>query len=479
MANDTEAAISGTNPPENQSATTTEPRRICTETEQRIERVPTSRLKPHPRNARIHSRKQIRQIAESIRRFGFCNPVLVDDANQIVAGHGRVEAAKVLGLVDVPTLRLSHMSEDEVRAYIIADNKLAEQAGWDREVLAVELEYLVSLDIDVEAIGFEVGEIDLTLTDADEARSEASGPEDQLPDLDPVNVVSRPGDIWVLGNHRLLCGDARDGAAYDLLLGGDRASLIFTDPPFNVAISGHASRSVQKRDREFAMAVGEMTPQDFIDFQISVFRHLAAYSEDGSIHFVCMDWRHMGELLAAGHKVYAELLNVCVWAKTHFGMGSFYRSQHELVFVWKAGEAPHLNNLPHRSGGRSRSNVWQYPNVVRAGQSEEYGFHPTVKPVQLVADAIKDCSKRNGIVLDPFVGSGTAVIAAERTGRRARAMDIDPRYVDVCVRRWQSYTGKAATLAGTGHSFGEIELERVTASTSAVDEPEAQTKEAA
>ena len=234
----------------------TAPPDVLDHADRRIELLPVSQLKPHPRNARTHPRKQLRQIAASIRRFGFCNPVLIDDANQIIAGHGRVEAAKLLGLVDVPTLRLSHMSEDDVRAYIIADNKLAEQAGWDREVLAAELEYLVNLDFEVQAIGFEVGEIDLTLADIDDARNEASGPEDQIPDPDPINIVSRRGDLWGLGNHRALCADARDGAAYERLLAGEKANFVFTDPPFNVGISGHASRSVQPRDREFAMASG-------------------------------------------------------------------------------------------------------------------------------------------------------------------------------------------------------------------------------
>lgn len=427
---------------------------------QHVEMIAVSALKPHPRNARKHSRKQTRQIAQSITRFGFVTPVLIDGNNQIVAGHGRVEAAKTLKLTEVPTLRLEHMSENEVRAYVIADNKLAELAGWDHEILAAELDYLVNLDFEVEAIGFEVGEIDLTLADADAARAEAAGPEDQIPKNGSGPVVSREGDLWLLGPHRLVCGDARDGAPYDVLLAGGKANFVITDPPFNVAIAGHASRSTQNRDRDFPMANGEMSSEEFTEFLATTFRLLALHSEDGSIHDVFVDWRHVGEMLSAGRQVYSELKNICVWAKHHYGMGSFYRSQHELVCVWKVGQAPHINNLPFGPNGRSRSNLWQYPMVMRAGQSEEYGYHPTVKPVALIADAIKDCSPRGGIVLDVFVGSGTTVIAAERTGRRARGIEVNPFYVDTTVRRWQAYTGKAAILAATGQSFEEVEAER-------------------
>jgi DNA modification methylase len=426
----------------------------------RIELVPVSRLKPYGRNARTHSKKQIRQIADSIERFGFNNPVLIDDGDQIIAGHGRVEAAKLVGLAEVPTLRLSHMCETDVRAYIIADNRLAEKAGWDREILAIELQTLIDCDFQVEVTGFDVGEIDLTPADADDESREAAGPEDAIPELAEGKPVSRAGDLWVLGKHRLLCADARDDAAYDRLLVTERANVVFAEPPYNVAISGHASRGTQRRHREFPMATGEMSSSDFTEFLSRVFQQLVDHSESGSVHFQCMDWRHVGEMLEAGRESYDELLNVCVWAKTHFGMGQYYRSQHEFVFVWKCGQEPQLNNLPYGPQGRSRSNLWSYPNIARAGQSAEYGFHPTVKPVAMVADAIKDCSRRNGIVLDPFSGVGTTLIAAERTGRRARGIEIDPLYVDTAVRRWQKYTGKAATLAATGQSFEEVEVER-------------------
>jgi ParB-like chromosome segregation protein Spo0J len=419
----------------------------------RIEYTSVRELRPHPNNARTHSKKQIRQIANSIQQFGFCNPVLVDDARQIIAGHGRVEAAKLLGIDAVPTVRLAHLSEADKRAYVLADNKLAEKAGWDRELLAIELQGLIELDVEIELTGFEMAEIDLLFEEAREANG-ASGPEDTVPEPSPA-PVSQTGDLWLLGSHRLLCGDARDQGAYDQLLAGAKAEFVFTDPPYNVAIDGHVCGLGRVHHREFAMGCGEMSDAEFTAFLKAVFALLAENSVDGSIHQICMDWRHIWEMLEAGRTVYGELKNLCVWNKTNAGMGSFYRSKHELVFVWKCGTAAHLNNFELGQHGRHRSNVWDYPgvNTMRAGRLEELAMHPTVKPVALVADALKDCSRRSGLVLDPFCGSGTILIAAERVGRKARALEIDPTYVDVAVRRWQAYTGKSAILAGSGETF--------------------------
>ncbi len=427
-----------------------------------IEYTHVNELRPYAANARTHSRKQIRQIANSIERFGFCNPVLIDDRKQIVAGHGRVEAAKLLGMKAVPTVRLSHLSETDKRAYILADNKLAEKAGWDREILAIELQGLVDLNIEVELTGFETAEIDIILDEAREAAGSPTGPEDAQPACSDRSAATRAGDLWVLGRHRLLCGDCRDPTAYDALLEGDKAEFVFTDPPYNVPIDGHVSGLGRVRHGNFAMACGEMSEIEFVAFLETVFRLQAANTTDGSIHQICMDWRHMGEMLAAGHKVFSELKNLCVWNKSTGGMGSFYRSKHELVFVWKNGGAAHINTFELGQHGRSRTNVWDYAgaNAPKAGRLQELAMHPTVKPVALVADAIKDCSRRNGLVLDPFAGSGTVLIAAERTGRKARALEIDPNYVDVAVRRWQTYTGKAAVLAATGATFEQVEEAR-------------------
>jgi DNA modification methylase len=430
----------------------------------KIDYTPVRDLRPYPNNARTHSKRQLRQIANSIQKFGFCNPVLIDDAKQIIAGHGRVEAAKLLGIDTVPTCQLTHLSEADKRAYILADNKLAAKAGWDRDLLAIELQGLIDLDLEIELTGFEMPEIDLILDEAGEAKGSASGSEDHLPQYPSGPVVSKTGDLWVLGNHRLLCADARDQAAYASLLEGAKATFVFTDPPYNVMIDGNVSGLGRVRHRDFAMGSGEMKEAEFIAFLETVFQRLAQNTVDGSIHQICMGWRHMWEMLAAGRKVYSELKNLCVWNKTHAGMGSFYRSKHELVFVWKSGTAAHSNNFELGQHGRHRTNVWDYANVhaLRAGGLQELAIHPTVKPVALVADAIKDCSRRGALVLDPFCGSGTILLAAERTGRKARALEIDPAYVDAAVRRWQAYTGKAAVLTASGEAFETIEEQRAT-----------------
>jgi len=428
----------------------------------KIEYIPVRQLRPYPKNARTHSKKQIQQIAKSIAKFGFCNPVLIDDAKQIIAGHGRVEAAKVLGIDAVPACPLSHLSEADKRAYILADNKLAEKAGWDRELLAIELQGLIEIDVDIEVTGFEMAEIDLILEEAREASATASGPEDKVPECSPGPAVTQTGDLWLLGPHRLLCGDARDNAAYDRLLEAAKAQFVFTDPPYNVVIDGNVCGLGRVRHREFAMGCGEMSEAEFKAFLEAVFGLLAENTLDGSIHQICMDWRHMWEMLEAGRRVYGELKNLCIWNKTNAGMGSFYRSKNELVSVWKSGTAAHINNFELGQHGRHRTNVWDYAgvNTMRAGRLEELAMHPTVKPVALVADAIKDCSRRGGLVLDPFCGSGTILIAAEKTGRKARALEIDPTYVDVAVRRWQAYAGKSAVLAGSGDTFETIEEQR-------------------
>jgi DNA modification methylase len=424
----------------------------------RVEPIAPNQLTPYSGNARTHSKRQIEQIAASIRKFGFNSPVLINDDGQIVAGHGRVEAAKLLGLAAVPTLRLSHLSPAEQRAYVLADNKLAENAGWDRELLAIELQGLIDLDFEVELTGFEIPEIDIVLEDADAAKGEENGPEDRIPDPLPDASVTQPGDLWLLGKHRILCGNALDDRDYRRLLDDEKAEFVFADAPYNLPIDGNVCGKGSIRHREFAMASGEMSRGGFADFLTTAFRYLAAHSTNGSIHDICMDWRHIEEMMSAGNSAYSELKNVCVWAKKNAGMGTFYRSRHELIFIWKSGTAPHINNFELGQYGRSRTNVWEYPGITSAGSArlEQLSMHPTVKPVALVADAIRDCSKRGGIVLDPFLGSGTTVIAAERTGRRGRGIEIDPVYVDVAIKRWHTYTGKAAKLVATGQTFEAV-----------------------
>lgn len=416
-------------------------------------------LNPYVRNARTHSKKQIGQIASSIEEFGFTNPVLIDAKSQIIAGHGRVEAARLLKLKEVPTIRLEHLSEAQKRAYILVDNKLAENAGWDPEVLAIELQHLTELDIDfdVAITGFEPAEIDILIGDLNDSTS--ADPADEIPDIETDTApVSVPGDLWLLGKHRLLCADATDSNSFDILRDGRQAQMVFSDPPYNVRISGNVCGLGAVKHDEFAMASGEMSPDEFTAFLSSVLGHMAAYSQDGAIHFICMDWRHIDELTAAGHDVYAELKNLCVWAKTNGGMGSLYRSQHELVFVFKNGTAPHINNVELGKHGRYRTNLWTYAgvNTLKSDRLDELAMHPTVKPVALVQDAILDCSKRNGIILDAFSGSGTTIIAAENTGRICHALEIDPQYVDVAIKRWSAMTGEHAIHASSGLTFEEL-----------------------
>ena len=421
--------------------------------------TPVEQLKPYANNPRTHSKKQIRQIADSIREFGWTNPVLVDADGGVIAGHGRIAAAKLLGMTDVPVLRLEHMSEGQRRAYIIADNKLAENAGWDTDLLAIELQGLLdlSIDFDIELTGFETGEIDVLLTP-----ETASEPEPvPLPETDSP-AVSRPGDLWLIGKHRMLCGDALNREDWRMLMDQDKAQMIFIDPPYNVPIAGHVSGLGAVKHREFAMASGEMSPDAFTGFLRGSFRNLAAFSADGAIHFVCMDWRHMREVLEAADGIYGELKNLCIWAKTNAGMGSFYRSQHELVFAFKSGTAPHINNFGLGDKGRHRSNLWTYAgaNTFRAGRMDDLKAHPTVKPVDMVADAIMDCSERGGIVADAFAGSGTTLLAAARTGRSGVGMEIDPHYADLIIRRLQEATGETAIHGDSFESFGAIEAER-------------------
>ncbi|WP_137702228.1 site-specific DNA-methyltransferase [Marimonas lutisalis] len=409
-------------------------------TQAHIEMIAIGDLKPWSRNARTHSKKQVRQIADSIETFGFTNPVLIDERRTILAGHGRVEGAKLLGMIDVPCLRLDYMGDDEKRAYVLADNKLALNAGWDEDLLAAELGALMSTDLefDVSVTGFSIPEIDGLLETV--APEEPGDPaDDAVPDLAPARV--QPGDIWQLGRHRLVCGDALDSNVVAALMDGEEARMVFSDPPYNVPIDGHVGNSGKIQHREFAMAAGEMSRAEFTAFLEAAFRNLADHSTDGSIHFLCMDWRHMSEMLDAGQGIYDEMKNLIVWSKDNGGMGTFYRSRHELIFVFKKGRAPHINNFELGQHGRYRTNVWEYRGVNsrHGNRLEELALHPTVKPVQMIADAIRDVSGRGDIVLDIFGGSGSTLIAAEKTGRRGYLGELDPIYCDRILARWEAF----------------------------------------
>jgi DNA modification methylase len=420
-----------------------------------------------PTNPRSHSPRQVRQIARSIEVFGCNVPILIDGAGKIIAGHGRIMACKQLGWSQVPTICLDHLTETQARAFQIADNRLSENSIWNERLLAEQLQSLAALDLDfsLEVTGFEIGEIDLRIeqlsspTDDDDARA------NRLPEpSDCAAVVSRPGDLWLLNEHRVFCGSALEQAAYVSLMQNKRAKMVFSDPPYNVKIAGNVSGLGATKHREFAMASGELSEDEFRRFLSKACSLLASYTVPEGLHYLCMDWRHMGDLLAIGREVYAELKNLCVWVKDNAGMGSFYRSQHELVFVFKHGTRSSRNNIQLGQYGRNRTNVWRYACANSFSKSGEEGnllaLHPTVKPATLVADAIMDCTDRRDVVLDAFLGSGTTVIAAERTGRRCYGIEIDAAYVDTAVRRWETFTRSSALHAESGRSFAETAAER-------------------
>lgn len=422
---------------------------------------PTAALVPDARNARTHSRAQVKQLARSMRAFGFINPILIGASGSIIAGHARLLAAHELGLSQVPVIQLEHLSETQRRAYMLADNRLAEQAGWDTGLLRIELSALASIDLnfDVELTGFSTPDIDVLLGES--TAGNLVEPAEPPPPA-PNQTVTRLGDVWQLGPHRLLCADVRNLEAVQRLLGDKRARMVLTDPPYNVPIDGHASGLGKTHHPDFAVACGELDAAGFTQFLKDCLGNLATVTTDGGLHYVFMDWRHLPELLAAGAAVYAAQLNLCVWTKTNGGMGSLYRSQHELVGVFKVGRGPHVNNVELGKHGRYRTNVWQYAgmNTFTADRDEALRSHPTVKPIRLVADAILDVTRRGDLVLDGFMGSGTTLLAAEQVGRVAYGLEIEPRYVDVAIRRWQDLTGESARLDG-GMTFDEVAADRL------------------
>jgi hypothetical protein len=425
--------------------------------------VAVDQIKPNPHNARTHSKKQIRQIANSVRAFGFTSPVLIDESNVLIAGHGRLEAAKSLGRKTIPAIVIAGLSDAKKRTLTLADNRIAQSAGWNREQLVIELAALPELlneeGLDIDLTGFEPAEIDALHADFGDA---ARDPADEIHD-DCMGgpAVTQASDLWRLGKHRLLCGDARNPDDLTRLLGGERAHMEFFDPPYNVEVRKIVGRGRVKH-REFAMASGEMTPDEFIEFLKTTLGAAANVSVGGAVHFACIDWRHIEELIAAGRSVFGAMLNLIAWVKTNAGQGSFYRSQHELIGVFRVGAAPHLNTIELGRHGRNRTNVWNYPgaNTFRAGRLDDLRAHPTVKPVAMIADAMKDCSRRNEIVLDTFCGSGATLLAAERVGRRGYGLEIAPRFVDVAVRRWQMDTARDAVHAVSGLTFEEVGRQR-------------------
>jgi DNA modification methylase len=421
---------------------------------------PPGDLRVNPKNPRTHTKRKIQDLANSISVHGLMTPIVVDAANTIVAGRARWEAAKLLNLQRVPTISAAGMSREQLDIFMLADNKFAERAGWDRQQLALYLEdlqvRLEPLDLDLSVTGFEGAEIDLLL---DDLGSEGSDAADQVPEVKGAPVTRR-GDIWRLRKHRILCGDAR----LDLprLMSEQKADAVFTDPPYNVRIAGHVQGRGKTRHKEFAFASGEMSDAEFKNFLNTSVAALVQISRPGAVHYICMDWRHIECLLAVAREHYDTTLNLCVWNKTTPAQGSFYRGQHELVGVFRVGDEAHQNNVQLGRFGRNRSNVWTYPGVnsFGKGRDEALAMHPTVKPVALVVDALRDCTGRGDLIVDPFLGSGTTLIAAERIGRRCFAIEFEPVYVDTAIRRWQGMTHCDALLEGDGRSFDEIAAER-------------------
>jgi len=436
------------------------------ETRHQITYLAIDQFKSNPDNARTHSPAQIRKLAKSIRAHGFITPVVVDRNNAVVAGHGRLEAARHLGLAEIPAICVSHLSPEQLRAFALADNRLHDESGWNDRLLAIELKALsnLGLDFDIESTGFELAEIDVRIEGL-EIQSQETDVADCLPDHVPGEPVSRLGDLWLLGQHRLLCGNVLETDGFKRLMTGELAAATITDPPFNVRVDGFVSGLGQDTHREFAMASGEMTSEEFERFLTATARHIASHSKGGALVYMFMDWRHLPEALSACSTTFSEYKNLCVWAKHVAGMGSLYRSQHELVLVFKNGRGRHRNNVELGRHGRHRSNVWTYPAANRFGRNAGEDFHllklhPTVKPVAMLADAMMDCTARGEVVLDPFLGSGSTLIAAEKVGSKCYGIEIDPIFADLIIKRWQSFTGATAVHEPSGKSFDELVHDR-------------------
>lgn len=418
-------------------------------------------LLPSPHNARRHPRKQLKQLEQSFKKFGFVGCIIVNRQHVILAGHGRVEAAIACGMATVPCIIVDHLTVAQERAYMIADNQLALNATYDETQLALEFLEILQLDpdFDLTVTGFDIQGIDKLIETKDAKEGSIAPEDDVLPPDENFPTVTELGDLWRLGNHQILCGDSRDQRSFLRLMGQDRAQMVIADSPYNVKIQGHVGGSGKIKQREFLMASGEMSGNQFTSFLSSIIKNLVAFSIDGSIHLQFMDWRHMTEMMAAGMDHYEELKNLIVWDKGVGGMGTFYRSQHEFVFAFKNGTAPHVNSFELGQFGRYRTNVWAYRGLNTGGvdRQEQLKLHPTTKPVGMLADAMLDCSQRGGLVLDPFGGSGSTVIAAEKTGRRARVIELDPVYVDRSIRRWQTYVRDDAVHVITGETFNDRE----------------------
>lgn len=425
-----------------------------------IEYLDLNKLIPPAQALRHHTKLQIRAIANSIEVAGFLVAIVTDDDGRIIAGYGRYLAAKLLGLTRVPVVRVGHLDEDRLKAFMIADNRVGELSTWDDLTLGAVLRDLAIKDLDfpIEVTGFAVAEIELKIAGLDLVASEPAEPE-VAPEKGPT--VSTVGTLWKLGEHFLLNGSCLETENWRRLLGDERATVVIADPPYNVRIDGHVSGLGRHKHGEFPMGCGEMSETEFTDFLRTSASHARDWSVPGSLHHWAMDWRHAFELMSACRDVYERQINLAVWAKTSAGMGSYLRSQHELFFIYSHGKAKHRNNVQLGRFGRHRSNVWTYSGANSFGRATDEGnpleMHPTVKPLALITDILLDCSIIGDIIVDPFLGSGTTIIAAEKLRRRARGFELDPVYCDTIIRRWQRWTGLEAARVSDGLTFNALE----------------------
>ncbi|MDR1235943.1 MAG: DNA modification methylase [Holosporaceae bacterium] len=409
------------------------------------------RLIEYARNPRKNDSVVDRMVG-CIKEFGFRIPIVAKSDGSVVDGHLRLKAAKKLGMTEVPVVIADDLTDAQIKAFRLIANQSANWAEWDDELLKLELEDLKNLNFDLDLTGFDLSEVERLLKN-DEIEEDDY---DEMPPDENTKPISKLGDLWILGNHRLLCGDSTKIKDVKKLMNGRVADMVFCDPPYNVRINNIIGLGSVHHD-EFAMASGEMSEPEFIDFLTLVFKNLVAVSKDGSVHYHCMDWKHIYEIMVAGRAAYTKFKQLCVWNKDNGGMGSFYRSKHELIFVFKNGSAAHTNNFELGQHGRYRTNVWDYSGINsfsgRDQENELLKMHPTVKPVKLVADAILDCSLHDELILDLFGGSGTTLIACEETDRRCCVMELDPKYVDTIIRRWQKHTNQKAILESIEKNF--------------------------
>ena len=420
-----------------------------------VERAPADLVVP-ARNVRKIEAAHLSEVATAISSLGFCDPVLIDEQNTVLDGVVRVEAAKLLGLTHIPCIRANHLSASERRLVRMALNRLGEKGSWNFDELKLELEELILEDAPIEITGFSMTEIDQIVIGEEPAAVE-TGPLAPEPDAKPIVQF---GDIFAMGEHRIICGDSTDPAGLEILMSdNDEARLILTDEPYNVPIAGHVTSGAH---REFLMASGEMSDAEFRAFNTAWIGASLRHLRDGGLFATFIDWRGYPAVIAAALQLGLAPFNLIVWAKTNAGMGSLYRSQHELLPLFKKGKAPHINNVELGKNGRWRSNVWTYPGASSMGSEARQGLqhHPTVKPVAMLEDALLDMTERGDIVLDPFLGSGSTLIAAEKTGRRCRGLELDPLYVEVILRRYEAVTGRPAVLESTGETYAELAVRR-------------------